>query len=128
MRTTKCKIIIFFIIVGSISLLYYKKTGGSICVFYNFFGIPCFTCGMTRSFFSLLNLDFKKAFFYHPLFFLVPIIPFTLKKIKYFYFISAIFALVWIIRLVLLFPNQEPFKFNENAVYPKVYKFIKDKF
>ena len=33
-----------------------------------FLGIPCPGCGMTRAFLSLLHLDFKTAFFYHPLF------------------------------------------------------------
>ena len=32
------------------------------------FGIPCATCGMTRAFLSAAKLDFKAAFYYHPLF------------------------------------------------------------
>lgn len=38
------------------------------CPFRLFFGISCPGCGMTRSFLSLLLLDFEKAFYYHPLF------------------------------------------------------------
>ncbi|NLM50356.1 MAG: DUF2752 domain-containing protein [Clostridiaceae bacterium] len=32
-----------------------------------FFGIPCPTCGMTRSFFSLIRLDIKKSLEYNPM-------------------------------------------------------------
>ena len=32
------------------------------------FGIPCAACGMTRAFLSAAKLDFKAAFYYHPLF------------------------------------------------------------
>ena len=35
-------------------------------------GISCAGCGMTRAWFSALRLDFKAAFYYHPLFFTVP--------------------------------------------------------
>ncbi len=37
-------------------------------------GISCPGCGMTRAWLSALHLDFKSAFYYHPLFFTVPII------------------------------------------------------
>ena len=36
-------------------------------------GIPCPSCGITRAYISLLNGDLSKAFYYHPLFFLLPI-------------------------------------------------------
>ncbi len=36
-------------------------------------GISCPGCGMTRSVFSVVHLDINKAFHFHPLFFLVPI-------------------------------------------------------
>lgn len=36
-------------------------------------GISCPGCGMTRSIFSIVHLDLNKAFHFHPLFFLVPI-------------------------------------------------------
>ncbi|MPN43272.1 hypothetical protein SDC9_190831 [bioreactor metagenome] len=38
-------------------------------------GIPCAGCGMSRAYLSLLHLDFRGAFYYHPLFWLVPVIP-----------------------------------------------------
>lgn len=36
------------------------------------FGLPCPGCGMTRAAVSLLRLDFKSAFYYHPLVFIMP--------------------------------------------------------
>ncbi len=36
------------------------------------FGVPCPGCGMTRAFQCALRLDFAGAFYYHPLFFIVP--------------------------------------------------------
>ena len=37
------------------------------CFFRFFTGIPCPSCGMTRAFFSLINLNFYESFYYHPL-------------------------------------------------------------
>ncbi len=39
-------------------------------------GIPCPGCGMTRAIGQALQLDFTSAWYYHPLFFLAPIIVF----------------------------------------------------
>jgi hypothetical protein len=43
------------------------------CPFRFLFGIPCPGCGMTRAILSGLRLDFNSAFYYHPLWFLMPI-------------------------------------------------------
>ena len=40
------------------------------CVFRKTTGVPCPGCGMTRAHLAALRLDFKDAFFYHPLWFL----------------------------------------------------------
>lgn len=40
------------------------------CLFRFFTKIPCPSCGMTRAFFSLINLNLLDSFYYHPL--LVP--------------------------------------------------------
>ena len=36
-------------------------------------GISCAGCGMSRAWLSLMRLDLKGAFYYHPLFFLPPV-------------------------------------------------------
>ncbi len=52
------------------------------CPFKYFFGICCPGCGMTRATISFFTLDFRKAFYYHPAVFLMPvgIIVFFLRK------------------------------------------------
>ena len=37
-------------------------------------GISCIGCGMTRAWLSLLHLDIRGAFYYHPAFFLPPLV------------------------------------------------------
>lgn len=36
-------------------------------------GVSCAGCGMTRAYLALLRLDFAGAFYYHPLFWLLPV-------------------------------------------------------
>lgn len=74
-------------------------------------GISCAGCGMTRAYLSLLHLDIKSAFIYHPLFWSVPfvILIFVLYKadkvsvqtanfVKY--FIVFLFVIVYVVRLL----------------------------
>nr|WP_307776543.1 DUF2752 domain-containing protein [uncultured Cetobacterium sp.] len=89
----------------------------------NLFGVPCFTCGITRAYLSLLKLDIKSAFYYHPLFFLVPFL-FFIKKQKQLFLIFGLFIFVWIIRMYLYFPTIEPMVFNKNALYIKFFNLI----
>ena len=58
--------IIFFIAVSGIILLVFYH-----CPFLCFFGVPCPGCGMTRALIAAAGLDFKAAFYYHPLFLVV---------------------------------------------------------
>ncbi|MBQ7372664.1 MAG: DUF2752 domain-containing protein [Blautia sp.] len=46
---------------------------GITCPIRFFTGISCAGCGMTRAVLSALLLDFRKAFYFHPLFWTVPI-------------------------------------------------------
>ena len=46
------------------------------CLFRSIVGIPCPTCGMTRSSFALAHLDFFEAFRWNPLF-MVSVLGFT---------------------------------------------------
>lgn len=73
-----------------------------------FTGISCAGCGMTRAWQSLLMMDIKKAFYYHPLvlipFVYVPLFLFRDKiGAKYFGYITkfliSIFMAVYFIRL-----------------------------
>jgi hypothetical protein len=75
-------IIIVLIIVFILSILGIYK-----CPYRLLFGIPCPTCGLTRAFISLLSFDFKSAFKYHSLYFLV-IIGFIFYTLEEFNIIS----------------------------------------
>ena len=78
-----------------------------------FFKIPCPTCGVTRAVISLLRLDLKSYFYFHPL--SVPLIAVVLMMIhiKLFknklliYVFSGIILLanlcLYVVRLILFF-------------------------
>lgn len=88
-------------------------------------GISCAGCGMTRAWMSLLRLDFKSAFYYHPLFWLpaLMIILFLFnKKIfrKWYWVWAALFLAVYGIRM---FTGQDEivvFRPTEGFVYRMV--------
>lgn len=44
------------------------------CLLIAAFHIPCPGCGMSRAFFCALQLDFSRAFSYHPMFWSVPVL------------------------------------------------------
>lgn len=46
---------------------------GMTCPIKYFFGISCPGCGMTRAYISVILLRFNRAFYYHPLWPLVPV-------------------------------------------------------
>lgn len=57
----------FFIFLIIICVLIFYNIIEITCPFRIFFGIACPTCGMYRSFLSLMQLDFKAYFFYNPI-------------------------------------------------------------
>ncbi|MDQ2088061.1 DUF2752 domain-containing protein [Herbivorax sp. ANBcel31] len=131
------KIIVIFVVVGLISVGLSLITDKSICVFLNLTGLPCPSCGMTRAVILFVKGDLSGAFYYHPLFFL----PFVVVLINYkkvrqnkvifnglVYALIAIFLVVYIIRLVKLFPDKEPFLFYSDGLLPMVFQFIKSLF
>lgn len=76
-------------------------------------GIPCPGCGMSRAWLAVLRLDFRAAFYYHPLFWTVPaaVIVFIFRKkllpgkIMQTVALSALlaaFMIVYILRLLVL--------------------------
>jgi hypothetical protein len=113
---------------------------GTKCIFKNTTGIPCPGCGMTRSFLHLFHGELPEAFHDHPLFFTIPIIlvislllnvykdNIKLKKVlvSILSLIVIAFVVVFIIRMVLFFPETDPLKFYERGIIPSVYRFVRD--
>lgn len=63
--------LLFLMFAGIYIVLYFMDFG---CIFQRYFQIPCPGCGMTRAIRSVLHLDFKTAFYYHPMVFSLPIL------------------------------------------------------
>ena len=78
------------------------------CIIKYFSGVSCPGCGMTRALKSLLVFNFDKAFYYHPLVFLLApltIALFTVRKNHkirniLIYIAIAMFILVYLYRLI----------------------------
>jgi len=109
---------------------------GNTCLIKEIIGIPCPGCGMTRAYISLMHFDIKVAFYYHPLFVLPAIIAFILlfksnKHIAKIYKNEAVWmgmlimvVGVWIVRMIVLFPNRAPMDINRNALLFKLLSII----
>ena len=53
--------------------LFIFELSGIPCISRYFFGVSCPGCGMTRAWLSALRLNFEQAFYYHPMFWGVPL-------------------------------------------------------
>lgn len=87
-RLLKVLIINTLIILLLISYYYLNKYFhiGIPCLFYKITSFKCPGCGITRMLFSILKLDFKSAFFYNPVvFILLPFIIFYIIYQEYIY-------------------------------------------
>lgn len=104
-----------------------------MCIFKALTGLPCPGCGMTRSFLHLFEGHLEEAFFYHPLFWVVPIVfgillfrkhPIVAKFYRSQSFWTSLLVLligVYVYRMVGFFPNQTPMDFDFNAVLPRLF-------
>lgn len=119
-------VVLFFLILAAMQIL------GITCPIKFLTGISCAGCGMTRAWISVLHLQFKEAFYYHPLFFVVPaaVVVFSLKKridkklyAAFFGVIIAAFLIVYLYRL--LFGENDIVVFEpENNLICKIIHFI----
>lgn len=127
-NTKKIKFIkVLSLIVLGISIIFllmkkFSSITGSICLIRGVIGVPCPSCGMSRAITEVINGDIIKAFKFHPLFWLPFVVMFFLIfKRKYFKFILIIaitlLMTVYILRMSFLFPNVEPMKYNEKAIF-----------
>ncbi|WP_157154692.1 DUF2752 domain-containing protein [Brachyspira murdochii] len=134
-------LVLFIIYDSKNHIKYYNIEVGELCLIKRTTGFPCPACGMTRAHIEAIRLNFKKAFYYHPLF-LFPAIIFAVIILKnkskianyiynnnYIIFTFLfIFIVVYIVRFVLLFPNREPFTYNYDSNLYIILKFFKNIF
>lgn len=96
-------------------------------------GISCMGCGMTRAWWAVLHLDFKSAFYYHPAFWLPPLVmiflllknKISIKKYKFFMFTAAaIFVIIYFVRLISSNDDIVVFQPENNILSKIVQNFI----
>lgn len=93
------------------------------CIFRRVTGIPCPGCGMTRAHLAALRLDFKAAFFYHPLWPLpIPLLALEVFKPRWFaekrrwkMILSVLLLIaalgIYAVRMILFFPDTPPMEY-----------------
>lgn len=92
-------------------------TGFFACPFYNFTGVPCPACGITRACKLFLTGRIKDAFIMHPLFWMPAIFLFKpLRKKWIVVTFITIFISVYIVRMAIMFPDTPPFNYNYNSI------------
>ena len=130
------------LIVAPFIILYYLyfliwHDGEIYCFVELFLGIPCMGCGMTRATLHLFSFNFADAFHYHPLVYIMPFILFviifknmqiinTIYRSRTFWIsIFMLFVIVYIIRMVLYYPDIEPMTIYEDAYLRRMLDLIK---
>ena len=112
--------------VGLFSLTAAYYFGNSLCPVYNFVGIPCPSCGMTRAWSFALRGRLGEAFTYHPMFWIVIFLPFLAVKNRRIsiaaIIILAVFICVWAARMIFCFPYKDPMTFNRDALIFKIFE------
>lgn len=98
------------------------------CVFKSIIGVPCPGCGLTRAWISFIKGNISEAFYWHPLFLMIPalviliLLYFKGSFIKYRRYILiaivtivGLYIIVYIVRMVILFPSVEPLDYNRQS-------------
>jgi len=122
------------IIVG---LLYLgMEMAGITCPIKYITGISCAGCGMSRAWLALLSFDLKSAFFYHPLFWVVPlaVLVFMMRnrinektQNVLYWAICVLMLTVWVARMIN--PNDGIVVFEpEQGIIVKFLRSIKKSF
>jgi glucan phosphoethanolaminetransferase (alkaline phosphatase superfamily) len=125
-------------------LFFAMELFSSSCFFYSVIGIPCAGCGSTRALSLLMQGELKEAIRMHPLIILSLVIflsllgvaatklvmkargkefrsPLSEKSIKIlFVSLVALYLIVYVVRMVLYFPNEEPMCYNHNSVWGRL--------
>lgn len=124
-------IFIFVILIYYLILLILDMT----CPIKDLLGISCPGCGMSRALFNAIQFKFEKAFYYHPLWIVLPICVIILmishykNKKKIFYTCMISFSILLIIVYIYRMFNSDNyvvfFKPKEGLIYRIIEKIIK---
>lgn len=134
--------IIIIIYIGILIILPFNDfSPQQLCLFKNITGVPCPGCGLTRSYLALLKGNISHAFYYHPLFFVVPlsallIIFMNVTKNKLhkknsniaLTILVCLIIILYIIRMSTMFPHTPPMDYNPNSLVPSIYYYLKNTF
>ena len=128
---------LFGVLIGTAFLVFVLDIG---CIFRTLTGFPCMGCGVTRAFLAFLQGHVVDAFYYHPLFWLTGILIVlalwkdgkvfrSAKANRWFWIIVLLVYLsVYIVRMVLLFPDTPPMDYNYEAPAYHLYQYILELF
>jgi len=126
---TVVKIYIALAIIGGAAMVLSLFVGISPCVIYHITGLPCPACGLTRAFIAFVRLDMGQAFFYHPLFWVVPFVPLLALRLVsdrwrniLAFAILGLFVAVWVVRLAMFFPYTPPLDYNESSLFAWLFR------
>lgn len=108
-----------------------------LCPIRNITGLPCPGCGMTRAFLAVARFDFARAFEFHPLFWLIPLIfliyllrnkvPLFMRLVKnkaVTWSLVGLFIITYSWRMIQLFPSTAPMTFNSYGFLPLLWQAI----
>jgi hypothetical protein len=128
--------VLAFIVLYTIFAINFLGTG---CFFASTIGIPCIGCGGTRAAFALMHGELRESLHFHPL--LLPaVIIFAayfglllfkgnaaankLNKAMLVFTVAAV--ILYIVRMILYFPNAEPMTYNFDSILGRIIIWIKN--
>jgi hypothetical protein len=137
----KKKLLLLYFLIGIfLVVMYFIPSDRSLCIFRNVTGFPCPGCGLTRAGQHLLHFEFQKSFEFHPLFIPLALI-LTLYSLQLFGIDSktriiarlmadkrfwvvtlCLFLTVYVIRMIILYPDVPPMVYDENSLVQKISK------
>lgn len=124
----KTKKLLTFIVIMLTGYLIMARLG-TTCLFRLLTGICCPACGMTRAWISFLSGNFEMAFYYHPLFWLIPVIGilvFSEKKMNKKFYNTVMFSFIILVMgcyFYRLFANSPVvyIHFEDSLIYKILY-------
>ena len=126
------------LIAGALLWILISYVTGSLCLIQSIIGFPCPACGSVRAVVYLIRGSLMGAFAYHPLilaslglliYFAARYVLFKnieLYKIEKWMviFFTAVYMMLYAVRMFLYVPHTEPFIPNENALWRQIFRFV----